>query len=342
MAVEKQKVSACKPVEKDYKAVKVYDSQNRESKLVERSLIDWTRRELLILAFDHRASFIEKMFGIKGRQPTQEEKKQVSEFKKMIFEGFKAALKRGVPREIAGLLVDEEFGAGVLREAKKSGLTFAMPMEKSGQDEFDFEYGEKYPVHIDAFDPTLVKVLVRYNPEGDSMMNKRQLMRLRSLSDYLQSVGKPFLFELLVPATKEQLTKSADSKEDYDRELRPKLMVKAMEQIQGSGVEPTIWKLEGVEKAVDAKAVVKAAQRDGRKAGVITLGRGESKEKVQEWLRVGAQIPGIIGFAVGRTIFWEPLAEYKAGKLDKPAAIEGVARNYADFAKLWMNERKSK
>ena len=342
MVVERQKVSACEHVEKDYKAAGTYGSQNRESKLVEHSLIDWTRKELLILAFDHRASFIEKMFGIKGRQPTQEEKMRVSEFKKMIFEGFKAALKKDVSKEIAGLLVDEEYGAEVLREAKKSGLTFAMPMEKSGQDEFDFEYGEKYPMHINAFDPTLVKVLVRYNPEGDNMMNKRQLMRLTSLSDYLQSVHRTFLFELLVSATKEQLAKFADSKEAYDRELRPKLMVKAIEQIQDAGVEPTIWKLEGVEKVVDAKAVVKAAQREGRKAGVITLGRGESKEKVQEWLKVGAQIPGIIGFAVGRTIFWEPLAEYNAGKLDKLAAIEGVARNYADFVKLWMNERKNK
>jgi len=221
-------------------------------------------------------------------------------------------------------------------------LTFAMPMEKSGQDEFDFDYGEKYPEHIDEFDPTLVKVLVRYNPEGDVVMNKRQLMRLRSLSDYLQSIHKPFLFELLVPATKEQLAKYADSKENYDRELRPKLMVRAIEEIQDAGAEPTIWKLEGVEKAVDAETVVKAVQRNGRKAGAITLGRGESREKVQEWLKVGARIPGIIGFAVGRTIFWEPLAEHRAGKTSKSAAIEGVARNYADFAKLWINERKNK
>jgi len=305
-------------------------------------LIDWSRRELLILAFDHRASFIEKMFGIKGRLPSQEERRQISEFKKVIFEGFKVALKNGVPSEIAGLLVDEEFGSDILREAKKNGLTFAMPMEKSGQDEFDFEYGEKYPKHIDAFDPTLVKVLVRYNPEGDSMMNKRQLTRLGRLGAHLQSIGKPFLFELLVPATEEQMTKLGGSKEDYDRQLRPTLMVKAIEQIQDAGVEPTIWKLEGVEKAVDARVVVKAAQRNGRKAGVITLGRGESKEKVQEWLKVGAQIPGIIGFAVGRTIFWEPLADFKAGKIGKSDAIEGVARNYADFAKLWMNERKNK
>ncbi len=305
-------------------------------------MIDWTRRELLILAFDHRSSFIEKMFGIKGRQPTKQENEEISEFKKMIFEGFKTALKKGVPKEIAGLLVDEEFGTSILKEAKKSGLTFAMPMEKSGQDEFDFEYGEDYPKHIEEFDPTLVKILVRYNPEGEVVMNKRQLMRLRSLSSYLQSIRKPFLFELIVPATKEQLSKLGEAKEAYDRELRPKLMVEAIKQIQNAGVEPTIWKLEGVEKEADAKAVVSAAQRDGRTAAVITLGRGESKEKVQEWLKVGARIPGIIGFAVGRTIFWQPLAEYKAEKSSKPVAIEGIARNYTDFAKLWMSERKSR
>jgi len=303
-------------------------------------MIDWTQRELLILAFDHRASFLEKMFGIKDRQPTSEEKRQISDFKKMIFEGFKRASKKGVPKEIAGLLVDEEFGADILREAKKSGLTFAMPMEKSGQDEFDFEYGEDYPMHIEEFDPTLVKVLVRFNPEGDLMMNQRQLQRLRSLSDYLQSIRKPFLFELLVPSTPKQLSETGGSKETYDREIRPRLMVEAMRQIQDAGVEPSIWKLEGVEKPEDARVVVKQAQRDGRKAAVITLGRGEAKEQVQKWLKVGAKISGIIGFAVGRTIFWEPLTDCKTGKINRDTAIEKIAQNYAEFSNLWLNERK--
>jgi myo-inositol catabolism protein IolC len=305
-------------------------------------LIDWTRQQLLILAFDHRASFIEKMFGIKGRPLTNEERRQISEYKRMIFSGFKTALKKGVPKEIAGLLVDEEFGADVLREAKKASLSFAMPMEKSGQDEFDFEYGIDYPMHIKQFDPTFVKVLVRYNPEGDLMLNQRQLQRLKGLSDYLKSTKKPFLFELLVPATSRQLTAVGGLKEKYDAEVRPKLMVEALKQIQDAGVEPNIWKLEGVEKAEDAKAVVKQAQKDGRKAGVITLGRGESKEMVQKWLKVGAGIRGIIGFAVGRTIFWDPLAEFKSGKVDKAGAIDKVAQNYTDFVNLWLNERKRK
>ena len=303
-------------------------------------MIDWSKKELLILAFDHRASFLEKMFDIKNRAPTSEEKQKIQDSKKIIFEGFNLALKEGVPKDIAGLLVDEEFGAEVLRQAKKEKLNFAMPIEKSGQDEFDFEYGKTFAKHIEEFDPTFAKVLVRYNPESDATANKRQLERLKVLSDYLLKTNKPFLFELIVPATAAQLAKLGGSKEKYDQELRPKLMVQSLKEIQDAGVEPAIWKLEGVDKPESAKAVVKQAQSNGRKTGVITLGRGESKEKVQEWLKVGAKRPGIIGFAVGRTIFWQPLADYKAGKTSRKEAVEQVAKNYMEFTELWLNECK--
>ena len=303
-------------------------------------MINWTQKELLILAFDHRASFIEKLFEIKNRKPTDEEKKQIEDYKKIIFEGFKLSLKKNVPKQIAGLLVDEEFGSSVLKEAKRIGLTFAMPVEKSGQEEFDFEYGEDFAKHIETFDPSFVKVLVRYNPESDATLNKIQLQRLKRLNDYLQKKNRAFLFELIVPATPAQLTKLGGSKEKYDAELRPKLMVQSLEEIQNAGVEPAIWKLEGVDKPESAKAVVKQAQSNGRKAGVITLGRGESKEKVQEWLKVGAKIKGIIGFAVGRTIFWQPLVDYRAGKTDRKQAIEKIAQNYVEFVELWLNECK--
>lgn len=303
-------------------------------------MTDWSKKDLLILAFDHRASFSEKLFGIKGRPPTADEKKQISEAKQIIFEGFIAATKKKVPKEIAGLLVDEEFGSAILREAKKDGFNFAMPAEKSGQEEFDFEYGDQYAKHIEDYDPTYLKVLVRYNPESDAALNKRQLQRLKVLSDYLAKTKRPFLFELIVPATAAQLASLGGSKEKYDLELRPKLMCETIKQIQDAGVDVSIWKLEGVEDPNNARAIVKQAQAGGRKAGVITLGRGESKDKVKEWLAVGAKIPGIIGFAVGRTIFWDPLVEYRAGKADKKATIEKIANCYVEFVELWQNERK--
>jgi 5-dehydro-2-deoxygluconokinase len=301
---------------------------------------DWSKKDLLILAFDHRASFIEKLFGIKGRPPTAEEKHQIKEAKKIIFDGFKLALQKQVPKEIAGLLVDEEFGASVLREAKKDGFNFAMPAEKSGQDEFDFDYGDKFAEHIEDFDPTFLKVLVRYNPESEAALNQRQLERLKILSDYLHKTGRPFLFELIVPATPEQLAKVGGEKAAYDTQLRPKLMCESLKQIQDGGVEPEIWKLEGVDRVEDAKAIVAQAQAGGRKVGVITLGRGESKDKVKEWLSVGAKIPGIIGFAVGRTIFWNPLVEFRSGQSDRNGAVEKIAQNYIEFVELWQNERK--
>jgi 5-dehydro-2-deoxygluconokinase len=215
---------------------------------------------------------------------------------------------------------------------------FAMPVEKSGQDEFDFDYAD-YGAHIQKFDPTFVKVLVRYNPDGDAEMNKRQLARLNELGHYLKKIDKPFLFELIVPATAKQLADLGGSKEAYDKTLRPKLMVKSLEEIQAANVEPDIWKLEGVDSPDDAKAIVAQAQSGGRNAGIITLGRGESKEKVQEWLSVGAKIPGIIGFAVGRTIFWAPLVALKAGQITQPEAVEKIAQNYVEFVNLWLREK---
>ncbi len=302
-------------------------------------MTDWTQKQLLILAFDHRGSFTEKLFEIKNRKPTSAEKIQIDDAKKIIFEGFVSALAKKVPKDIAGMLVDEEFGTSILKEAKKRGLTFAMPVEKSGQDEFDFEYGEEFGKHILDFDPTLVKVLVRYNPASDDTINQRQLKRLKKLNDYLVKAKKTFLFELIVPATSDQLAKVGGSKEKYDLDVRPRLMVESIAAIQDAKIEPAIWKLEGVDKLEDAKAIVKQVQKGGRKAGVITLGRGESKEHVQKWLAVGAKVPGIIGFAVGRTIFWQPLVDYRAGKINRKETVEKIALNYVEFSELWIKER---
>lgn len=301
---------------------------------------DFTRKQLLILAFDHRSSFTEKLFNIRGRPPTQEERDEISEYKRNVFEGFKKAVDKGVSKRTGGLLVDEEFGAGILREAKTCGYVFAMPVEKSGQEEFDFQYGDRYRTHIESFGPTYAKVLVRYNTEGDKNVNQRQTKRLKILSDYLHNTNKRFLFELLVPPTSQQLVKTGGSKETYDLELRPKLMTAAMTELQQAGIEPDIWKLEGVERESDAKSLVEQAQAGGRKAGVITLGRGESKELVEKWLKTGSSIRGIIGFAVGRTIFWDPLVELKAGKISRQSAIAKIAQNYLDFVNLWQRERK--
>lgn len=298
-------------------------------------------RDLLVMPFDHRGSFLEKLFGIKGRQPNPEEAKVVCSFKEIIYDGFKKALTLGVPKDKSAILVDEQFGEKCLLDAKKSGIMTCMPTEKSGQDEFDFEYGKEYAAHIEKFDPAFTKVLVRYNTGGDAGMNTRQTARLVELNGYLKKKNRKFIFELLVPATEGQLKECGGDKGRYDLEKRPGLMCATIAALQKAGVEPDVWKLEGVEKPEDARKVADAARAGGRsKVGVIVLGRGESAEKVKEWLKVGAKVPGVIGFAVGRTVFWDALVGFKEKKHDRNAAVDMVAKNYKGFVDLWMEHRK--
>jgi myo-inositol catabolism protein IolC len=162
-------------------------------------------RPLYLLPFDHRESFKTRMFGWQGPL-TEDQTAQIAAAKQMIYEGFTAAIAGGVPKEKAGILVDEQFGAAILRDATAHGYMTACPVEKSGQNEFAFEYGADFAAHIEAFQPTFSKVLVRYNPEGDAVLNRRQSQRLQQLSDYLRNKSRSlFMFELLVPAEKSQL-----------------------------------------------------------------------------------------------------------------------------------------
>lgn len=297
--------------------------------------------ELLILAFDHRGSFQKKMFGIAGA-PTPEETQKIASYKEIIFRGFEKALNSGrAPKEAAGVLFDEQFGTAIGAEAKQKGYLYAMPAEKSGQNEFDFEYGPEFGAHIEHFGPTFVKVLVRYNPEGDAEMNKRQAARLKELSDYCHSSSKSkYLFELLVPAEPHQLEKVGGDQKRYDQEVRPGLMIQAIQELQAYGIEPDIWKIEGLDHLKDAQAVAEVCRRDGRDhVSCVVLGRGENDAKVEEWLRVGAQVPAFVGFAIGRSIFWEPLKGALEGKYTREEAADRVADTYARFVKVWKDAR---
>jgi myo-inositol catabolism protein IolC len=299
-------------------------------------------KPLYIQPFDHRGSFQTKMFGWKGTL-TAEQTAEIAAAKQVIYDGFKDAIAAGVPKEKAGILVDEQFGAAILRDAKAHGYTTACSAEKSGQDEFDFEYGEEFAKHIEAMDPTFTKVLVRYNPEGDETLNRQQSARLKRLSDYLHSESHHlFMFELLVPPEKAQLDRVNGDKHAYDIEIRPGLMAGAIEQLQDAGVEADVWKIEGLDRREDCERVVAVAHRKGRdKVGCIILGRGEDDKKVYEWLTTAAKVPGFIGFAVGRTVFWEPLIDWRAKKITREAAVAEIAGRYHRLVDTFENARVS-
>ena len=290
---------------------------------------------LYVLAFDHRGSFQKKFFGIEG-EPDAEQTAIIADAKHLIFEGALQAVGEGAERSTAGVLVDEQFGSTIPREAKEAGLQLAMPAERSGQEMFEFEYGEEFGEHILKFDPDFTKVLVRYNPDGDQAENADQLSKLKVLSDWLKDHDRKFLFELLVPAEPSQLESVGGDTDRYDEELRPELMRRAIEEIQDSGVEVDIWKIEGVDQRSDCEMLAEQTRRGGRD-GVkcVVLGRGADDAKVDQWLTAAAPVEGYIGFAIGRSIWWDPLKAYVDGKIERAAGARRIAENYLRFVSVY-------
>lgn len=258
-------------------------------------------KPLYVLPFDHRATFSKNMFG--WQEPlTTEQTAEIAGAKQVIYDAFKAG---GVPKDRAGILVDEEYGINFARHIEASHLTFC-------------------------------KVLVRYNPGDDKALNRRQASRLRRLSDYLHAIGTLYMFELLVPPDPAQLQRLSNDRRAYDLQLRPALMVQAIHELQDAGVEADVWKIEGIDRREDCERGVAAARRAGRhQVGCIVLGRGEDDRHVRQWLTTAAAVPGFTGFAVGRTTFWDPLVNYRAQKITREAAVAQIAASYRAWAELF-------
>jgi 5-dehydro-2-deoxygluconokinase len=292
--------------------------------------------KLYVLAFDHRGSFQKKMFGIEG-EPTEEQTRTIADAKHLIFEGMLKAVEAGLDRSTAGVLIDEQFGGTIPEQAKEHGLKLAMPVEKSGQDVFDFQYGDEFGDHIESFDPGFSKVLVRYNPEGDAEANRDQLEKLKRLADWLHEHDRKFLYELLVPAEPDQLEAVGGDTDRYDAELRPELMRRAIAEAQDYGVEVDVWKIEGVDERSDCEMLVAQARSGAGREKVVCvlLGRGADDEKVDHWLTQAAPVDGFIGFAIGRSIWWDALKGFLGGDLAREDAAQQVSDNYLRFIKVY-------
>ncbi len=262
-------------------------------------------KNLFIFPFDHRASFA-KMFGFTNL--TVEEKKYITSAKKLIYEAFKKSVPTRIPKEEAAILVDEEYGDEILKDAIAQGFTTILTTEKSGHETFDFEYKE-FDKHIEKYKPTFAKALIRYKTNVD-------WAKLKTLSDYCHNNNYKFLLEVL----SELSIVDGESLVNIINDLRVK------------GIEPDVWKLEGMENKNDYESVVaKIKEGQRQNVGLVILGRGESKEKVEQWIRAGRDVKGVIGFAVGRTIFSEPLVNLLNGRSTREETIDAIANNFYHF-----------
>jgi myo-inositol catabolism protein IolC len=289
---------------------------------------------LFLLAMDHRDSLDRDVYGLKS-EPTPADIVRIGQGKLLVYRGLEAAIDAGADADSAGVLVDERSGAEVARLARARGIDLAMPVERSGQKLLVLEYGDDWLEHVADFDPDQVKVLVRDNPDDDPAGRAAQFASLATVSLALEQAARSFMIELLVPATPTQLASVGGDSLRYDAELRPALTVRVMQDFQEHAIEPTIWKIEGLETADAATAVVHQAQSGGRdEVRCIVLGRDAPVDRLDHWLTIAAATPGFIGFAIGRSIWEQPLRDHVAGGSEADL-IAAVAQNYLHFETVY-------
>ena len=296
---------------------------------------------LYILAFDHRGTLQKGLFHITG-EPSEADVARIQDVKSVIYEGFRLALAGGVSQKEGGILVDEEFGAAVARQAIAAGDIVALCTEKSSTEELEFAYGDAFGDHLAAFDVPFAKVLVRYNPDGDAARNARQARRLRVLADWLHDHERKLLLEVVIPGTPAQLASVDGDVYRYDVEVRPELTLRMIAALYEAGVETDVWKIEGLDRREDCERVAALIHGGGRsQVGCVVLGRAADQERVEHWLRQAAGVPGYIGFAIGRTLWWEAIKGYLAGSLDRPAAARAIADMYSRAIDVYATTTKA-
>ena len=294
---------------------------------------------LFILAMDHRASFGKTLFEVKDDNPGPEQVAAMKSAKLMIFEGLQAALP-AVSYGRAGVLVDERYGQGVIDAARGSGsgVVLAIPVEASGHDWFTLEWGDQWLEHVETIKPDYAKILVRDNPGFDPAQREEQFGRLAQVSSGLHGIGVPLLYELLVPATADQLDRAGHDAGAYDRDIRPGLVAQVIADNQAHGVEPTLWKVEGLETIEAAQQVAAQARAGGRSTDLIVLGRDAPVERLDHWLVVASQVSAFVGFAIGRSIWEDAVRDFEASDHSEAAARAArtqITERYLGFVADW-------
>jgi 5-dehydro-2-deoxygluconokinase len=294
---------------------------------------------LLILAMDHRDSLERELYRLTA-PPTPAEAARVSADKVLVYRALLDAAAHLDPGARAGVLVDEQYGASVAELAQHvATVDLAMPIEASGHPWFEFAFGDDWRSHAEFFATAHSKVLIRDNPGFDAADRATQAASLATVSTWARSAGRPLIVELLVPATDADLASVGKDAMRYDAEVRPRLTVQVIHELQDAGVEPALWKVEGLEATADARAVAAAARRGGRDARCIVLGRHAPADRLDHWLEAAAPVADFVGFAIGRSIWWDALSDHLAGTIDEAEARQRITAAYLQYANDFVAAR---
>lgn len=273
---------------------------------------------LYVLAADHRWQ-IEEWCDAQGFS-----RQRIGEIKALIVDAFRRARARHAAVAAHGaLLLDEQYSAPLILAARQDGIPVATPAEKAKT--FPLEWAsEPFAAVLTG---SIVKVLVRYRPEYAAERVQAERDKLKTLAEWCAVNERPLLIEVLV--MREQEDEAA-----FETTGRPAIVVDYIRRAYADGLVPEFWKMEGTTN-VDAALAVDAAIAERDTPRFLVLGKGAGLELVERWLATARHMRTANGFAIGRTVYWDPCTAWISGATTRDEAMERVARNYERLVDAW-------
>jgi myo-inositol catabolism protein IolC len=236
-------------------------------------------------------------------------------------------------------LVDEEYGAEAARLARERGHYVAMPIEASRTKALELQFPDDYQSRFEKLNPHCVKALVFHNPADDAARKAQQLGLLLDIGVFAQEQERDYLLEVLINPSPEQLAECGGDHNIFREKLFPQLLIHSIAEMQDFGIDPHIWKIEGLETLEDTKAVAAQAVSGGRDdVRCVVLGSGESPAKVASWLKNASAVPQFSGFAIGRTVWHQPLVDLFSGEISRAEAVTQMALTFTNLIKGFNRE----
>jgi 5-dehydro-2-deoxygluconokinase len=253
---------------------------------------------------------------------------RIPEVKRLAYDGFLHARERSADvRQFGALLIDQQYAGAVLADADAGRVTVGTPAEKAGA--FPLEWS------TDPFSAALtgafVKVLVRYRADDDAAIVQAQRQKLDALQAWCRGAGKPLVVEILV-------ARRDEPEEEFESTGRPTMLAAFIADAYGRGLTPQFWKIEGTLSPAGARTIDEAIAAVPACRQII-LGKAADLATIDRWFAAAAGSRTAVGFAIGRSVFWEPSVAFLTGAKRAEEAAAAIASNYLQLVDAWQRSR---
>ena len=253
---------------------------------------------------------------------------RIPEVKRLAYDGFLRAREQSQDvRDFGALLVDEQYGAAVLADAQQAGVNVGTPAEKAGA----FPLAWSTEPFSRALTGAFVKVLVRHRSDVEPATTEAQREKLDVLQAWCRSARKPLVLEILV-------ARRDEPEDEFEAVGRPAMLAGFIAESYRRGLAPEFWKIEGTLSTEGARTIdaAIAAHPAGRQ---IILGKAADLATIDLWFAAAAASRTAVGFAIGRSVFWEPSAAFLTGARTAESAAAGIAESYLRLVDAWRRGR---